>query len=411
MRLQKAKKLFWRFLSILWGNAYSAVSSIIVASVIIGNIGLSEYGKFIVLQSIYLSWAQVSKPLTWQAVVKFAPGLGIINATRFALAIEKTAATNALSFVFVFIALSYLLGGIFIFGEEISIIDCVLFCLSALFLNNGAVVGYLRFLQKFNHLSCVNGVLSTAKLLLALFATDIFLYFKLCIFIDFVIWALCWLRIKKIVILDVCNEDVGEFRRFSWWGTFNLALDLPVTHADKILISYLIGLDASAAIALIRRMALIVGQISDPLHHIVMQKITRSLYAERKDEVWRLGWMMSAVLSLVGILISAIILFLFDGAEGFLFSGQLASYKYEFIGFFLLYFFGLAFIWVHPFFSISGYLFENSIVLIFANLAYLILLFVFSDLGPVGVLISFFVQVVLSIAPKIVYLRIKEKFS
>ncbi|MGF1788681.1 oligosaccharide flippase family protein, partial [Photobacterium swingsii] len=158
-----------KFFAIISGNIAVVISSFIIAAVLVRDYGLEDYGKFVVMQSLFMVFPIITRPLVWQAVVKFKNEIKSQDAYNHSLKLEIMSfalISVVILFCFKLLLVLFPSSTYFIFQSP-ELFSATL--LLSLPYNSGAVVGYYRSKEKYKHLSSVLTFSSMVKLMVVLF--------------------------------------------------------------------------------------------------------------------------------------------------------------------------------------------------------------------------------------------------
>jgi len=269
-------------IQILIGNGIYALAGLASAAIIIKKSSLEEYGTLVLLQAVFFTWSALTKPSTWQAVVKFSANHDLSIVANQSLSLETKTFWKTLAIIPLIAGMLNFLD----YTEELTsiIIASTLWC--SLIINNGTVIGVLRTKENYYNIALTQVLSSTQRIILALLlGQHVELYFLATTLID----ALLWGYLIRMHVTKPFNKksnnilcfDVKLFSSFSWWGTLHSALDLPVMHLDKILVMSLLGPAAAGALDLLKKVAQLPGQISAPANQIMLKKY--SIFVQSKN--------------------------------------------------------------------------------------------------------------------------------
>lgn len=407
-------QLLNRAFSVLGGNISISAGNFIIAGILISKSGLVNYGIFVSLQAAYYSWATVSKPLTWQAIIKYSSSTTPSHLLSISLKTEVIGAFIAL------IAASVIaVSAIYLWAPSEDYVVCgVMIFFASLMLNNGTTVGYLRVNRRFKTIALLQSLSAILKVPTCLyFAEDIELYFISTLVVDIAIWlpALIVITYKERTAANKNNKPactglkLVDFLRFAYWGTLHSTLDLPVTQLDRLLISALISLEAAGIFNLIKRISQIIGQIADPIYQVIFPEFSELLHDRETRKIKEISKKISLAILISSMLTTAVLFILFEPLNNLAFAGEMADYKSELITYLAIQSAALCFIWIHPLFIALGHMKQNAVILLISNIIYTSLIILLAEsLSIWGIIIAFLLQSSSLIAMKAYIIKTKN---
>lgn len=404
-----------KLVSVFSGNSCIAASSFIIAAILISKTNMENYGYYILLQAIYQSWMVISKPLTWQALVKFKDEESENTLIKYSL---KTEIYSSLMILFFLILLfDYLVTKV----NNQNIILAIVF--SSFIVNNGTLIGYLRKNSKFEIISYIQLIVSIQKIIICIFYyQDIEKLFIISIVMEAITWAIVFVlifnvKIRKSKLLKSNNEKTVhflDFIKFSYWGSFHSIIDLPVTQLDKIIISTISSLEITGQYNLIRRLASILGQIADPIFQVIFPKITLMVKNEEVEKIKEFGKKISYILLACGISILIFFNVTFELINIHAFNNEIKDIKSEIQVALLIQVVNIAFIWLHPLSVSLNQMANIAKIAITSNFVYILVLWLtIGNLGLWGGIISLSLQSGIIVLGKsfLINKLLKEKFN
>jgi len=404
--------IFWRrVFAVFSGNLAGAGLAFVMAGVIVSKGGLENYGLFALLQSIYFTWSVLSRPLTWQTIVRHSDGRNNALLIAHSIRAEFVGATVCCLVAAPLVVLLLRDPGV-IGSAAPSGMSILFIALGATLVNSGTVCGYLRASGDFWLLSAINTGLNALKLLFSLaLYDDIETFFNVTVVLDLLAWggALLWVRKKARPTLERSEGEPLSFRqflKFSYWGTLHACLDLPVAQLDRVLIAWLVGLDATGAISLIRRMAQIIGNVVDPVCQVMFPMFTKLYQEGDREEIRKRSRQMTIAILVIGMGVVLLIYATFDQINSLMFSARLSQHETTLLAFMLVYVLGCSTAWVHPLFITLGLMRHNTYILAAANTTYLWFIYQFGvEFGIWAMITGFAAQVAIATIPKYLIIR------
>ncbi len=402
-----------RAVAVFSGNLAFALSSFVVASILIRKEDLESYGFFMVLQACFQAWVIISKPVTWQSIVKYSDEYCFYDLLIKSMRIEALAAiATSICITILWLSATAIFDDI---NTYFFIVITIVF--AAIFYNNGTVIGYLRSKREFYLISCIQGWMAISRVILCYFYYyDIELLFLLSLFADAIGWfvAMVYVFVKASKDKDCSNKNnikLSKFIKFSLWGTLHASLDLPLTQLDKVIISSLVGLEIAGVFNLIRKLSAVMNQIADPIYQVSFPEYSTFVYNKDYDKAKRMSLIISIYMIILGLSAIIVAWFSFDFIDQFLFDNKLTNYLFELLGAIIIQTFALVFIWIHPLFISFGFMKDNAKILLFSNAAFVIcLVSLLEEIGIWGALLAILFQYLIVILCKVFYVRNKTSF-
>lgn len=368
---------------LLSANFISAALNFLCVFILLGSEDKATVGMFFYALSIGMFGAALSNTQGWQPLVFYCTQFNksINYFIKYSLFAEIVLA------IFVFCLLSIL---IFNFGfkigiekESINIFFIFLFLPCVSFVNTAS--GILRLNSRY-------GILSLAKIISAatkVLACCSYVYFSLPIYFLATLWVgseiICFFMVnawgyfvfretsdESIFDLSVCHLFIRDLCK-AWF--VGLA-DIPVQHADKLIIGAIISPELLVVYVAIRRIVSGVALIVDPYYQILLPEFSRLLRDNNINEVKSIAKMYSKNGLALMLVASTLSLIVCVGFDGFYFTGLM----YKNIDVFIVFSVGLWFVgkyaYVHPLCYAIGefdFILRSTII---SNFILLVLLFV-----------------------------------
>lgn len=407
-------KFVKRAITVFSGNIAFALSTLITASVLISKSGLEQYGLFILLQACFQSWCIISKPLTWQAIVKFQDVCRMKDLISMSLRLELIAAIILTPIAIV---------AIIIISREIPSLTefskiAIVTVVTATIYNNGTVTGWLRAERRFFVLSVIQYWSAASKVALALYLyNDIELLFICSLAADALGWmgGLIYLGFRQTKSVNIpSNKDrtqLNEFAKFSYWGTLHAILDLPLTQLDKIIISSVSGVEVAGILNLIRRISGVLNQIADPIYQVSFPEFSTFVHNRDYIRAKAVCYKLALQLSIVGVAVTLGSILFFPELNKFVFNGKLEGYRIPLALAIAVQTLSLAFIWIHPLFLAFGLMKEITKIIVMSNGFYILsLVYLVPTFEVYGAIVAIFIQFALVVLYKTIILKKHTKF-
>jgi O-antigen/teichoic acid export membrane protein len=400
---------YLKLISVFIGNMSLAVSSFIIAAILIANSDIKDYGEFVLYQASIVSWVILSKPPIWQAIVKFSHEIKLTEVLRITFSIEIVS--------YVLLSLLSLIIAIFFFTDQfidnyIIIFICIFF---GYFINSGVVLGVFRSESKFYVLSLIQFITSMMKLICCFFYhTDILILFTVFVLIDGFVWLFVYIYIyiKKVKYEILPKEVDANYSKkifsFSLWSWGNSISDLPVTQFDRVIIAYLMGLEVVGVYNIMKRVSQLLGQVADPISQIAFPAFSRMLYSGERDKIYKIVIKISFLMIVVTLITLLITNVFYDFVNIKVFSNKLFLYKNELLMFMSIQGISLVFVWIHPLFLSVGRMKEGFFIVTLSSFIYVSILVLFKDMELFGILLATIIQYVVLISLKFYYIYFKS---
>tara|TARA_Y100001001_G_scaffold20928_1_gene18027 strand:- start:4065 stop:5159 length:1095 start_codon:yes stop_codon:yes gene_type:complete len=236
---------------------------------------MSDYGEFVLKQSLYMAASAISTYSTWGFAASY-------------LSKEKDAdfsslVTEDLIFLFFF---SLIVGAVVPVFVEINFGILFFYLLAAFFFNNGLSVGGLRAEEKYGMLSFLQIVNFLSKFFLIIVfcivenVLDPFFVFAA---VDFVVYgfAYFYLLFKRKFKPRLKLSLNRQWKNSQYLAT---VADLPVQQVDRVILSVFLSSEALGVYALVRRVSLAFSQVVEPISHIFLNRVSRQKLSDVKKD-------------------------------------------------------------------------------------------------------------------------------
>lgn len=391
---------------VFFGNSAVALSGLIISAVLTSNQGLAFYGEYVLYLSVFMVWGAITKPNTWQAIVKFSATCDLNILTRESIFLEVLIFIISSVILFLLVLVVQNLG--FFEGSSFWIVILALVVGGPL-VNNGTLLGRARSRGDYFSISIVQLLSSITKVLICFLVDGDAkeLFFTVVLFESF-LWGLALTRellIKNTGSRVDGNVSKSAFIRFSIWGSVHTILDLPVTHLDKLLVGALLGKEASGILDIIKKIAQCLGQIANPIYMIVFPEFSRWIANGWKDKVISACKKTTFALLAFGAFFVLCLYVFFNTLDIVLFSSNLSDKRYLVVFYAVIQSLALSFIWVHPLSVVCIKMAVISAIVAIANILYLTtILFLSPVIGLYAIVYSFALQASILIGFKLFYI-------
>lgn len=385
------------------------MTGLIIAAILTSAQGLRGYGEFAFLQAIYLIWCTISKPSTWQAIIKYAPNDNLASLAKLSLSTElfSWAAASLILIVTTIISSKFL-------TPPITAQALAAIIIGSIFANNGTLIGYTRSKGNFSAVAITQLTSSALKVILCTkLSYDPKLFFTISTISD----GLAWGAATLVIANKIKNEPNksrktprADFVKFSFWGNALLVLDLPVSQLDKIIVSALIGPEATGALDIMKKTSQAIGQAAAPINQIIFPKFSEYAAKGNTKEIEEISKKITTLLIAASVVAVITIAILFEHINTLIFSGEISNYKTLLITYTAVQGLALSFIWVHPLSIIYARMQSIATALLISNTLYvLIILLMAGKIGITAVVLAFSAQSATLILQKLYLIkRIKD---
>lgn len=396
------KPYIYKWISVMGETVAITLSNLTIAFILTSKFGLEYYGEFALYQTLFLVYSVALKPLTWQSIVKFCPKVNLKLLCLFSLYTEIR-----------FLMISAVVMTIILLSFEIRHSPQLMYfyAVAYIVINNGTIIGLNRSVGNFYNISILVFVSSVFKVLITLFYTaDSLTIFSALIFCDFIFWLIFsfWYLVKFKVTLDLSNSDVSisEFNRFAIWGMLHEVLDSPIKHIDKLVVSLFLGNISTGILDLAKRISQIVAQIAVPLNAIIFPQYSALVNCRNTEIIKIISLKFSRYLLVISVFVFCGFLLFFEYFDRILTSGLLAEQKGLVLSFLFVQLIALVFCWVHPLSIAVGNMQYIAIVILIANVIYILMIvFLSKFIGLYSVALAFLVQVTVVILAKLIIIK------
>jgi O-antigen/teichoic acid export membrane protein len=381
------------------GTASVSAANLIIAIILTNSKGIEYYGEFVFIQAIFLTYSVIFRPLTWQAIIKYAPVTTPESLINISLKIELLFSIIGAVFFNLFT---------YFFAEKYFGLETFILSIVFILINNGTLIGFTRAKNSYYYVSFLIVISSISKVVIAITFSDepLFVFFYMTL-TEAVLWFLFlfykYFQLNKIDDNRIYSSfNKVDFYKFSLWAMLHEILDLPVRHLDKIIVGGFLGNSAVGVLDLVKRISQVVAQFSVPLNAIVFPKYSYLINEKDFYAVKRISYLITAFLSLCSLFIVFVFYMIFDEVNEKLFSNQLLGYELIALGYLSIQLVAVVFVWVHPLSLIIMNMKSIAKIILIANSIYLLTLFLTLDyLGIYAALLAFGIQVFFVINAKL----------
>lgn len=397
------KKTIKSFVNILSGNISLALSTFLIASIIVSNYGMSDYGEYVVAQTLFMVLPIISRPLIWQAIVRYKKDIPLKELFYTSIIVEYAIG----SFTFAII-LSVMWGLNAAFTFDYKVFEngyFVAISFLSLLYNIGSAIGFLRATERYFVISLIMGMSSLLKVVFCYFSTLDISDLSLCLLAfdaatGLVTILICiYLCQRMHGEVNIKYKNIDKITRFSLWGSLQSFLDLPISQLDRVVVSIFLDSALLGVFNLIKRLGGMLTQLSEPVTQILLNKFVRSdLQMADIKSIERLAFLFVTFLlpfSIISFIIT------FPTLNEFMFNGELRGYSNHLLMYFLVQAISMIFIWVHPACLALSLMKKITVIVGVGNFIYITLLVLsINFFGIYGLIISSAIQICVVICLK-----------
>lgn len=399
-------KLVRSFMQLFSGDILVSILSIISIGFITKGLGLEKYGIVILIQGVVGLIDGLFNFQSWQGFIKF---FSIRKESKEE--IEKLIKFSYIQdIVTAFIAFLVLqifaqkIGIFYNFGEaEVGYLRVL--ALGVIFNIQGTPIGILRSYGCYNKLrdyKVISGIINFILIFCGMyFQKGIEFYIYVYLFNNFLMGSLInyfALRVlQKENLLKFINSKINydkEFFKFNCLTNINSSLDIPVQYLDNLLIGKFLSVEFVGVFKIAKTITLVLDKIGAPIYQILYPKFCEEINNNKIFEIKKLFLKSLGILSGIStILFLGLNLIGYDILQ-YILDKNILNYKNEINFYFLVKSFGIVFIAVHPLFLALGHIKKETIIVMIANLVYILLLYpLLRTFDLYGVIACYLIQI------------------
>lgn len=407
---------------LLSGNTIATILALLSTVIKTRMLGVEQFGLLSVIVAYVTLVQQFASFGAWQALIKFgAESLKQENMNKFMEQIKICFLLDiigAVSGTIIAVAGTFLLASWKGWGTQTSQM-AALFSLSILFTLAGTPVGILRLLDRFDLITAQNITAAALGLIGSVFVMIFdggiwgFMITMLAASVlgnlVFIAMTLVALKKRKMHIdRQIPIKEWKPFVKFSMWTYATASLDIPVQQLDIIIVSAVISMGAAGIYKIIKQVIVLLSMLADPIYQAVYpQFVTMIANNDSKGAVKYAVKIGSILLVITGI--PALILGLSSfWWLGLVFGKDFASGAFVLFVFLILRVFAITGVTIHPLFTAMGYVKQTTIIVLLANILYLLLAWNLGGIyGLIGLAIAYGFQISTTVGLKAIYISRK----
>lgn len=412
------KKIVKNSLTLITGNVGASIIGSISMVLSIKILGIKAFGIFTVIQTYTRIFDGLLNFQSWEAMINFGSKAKAANDEELLKSYIKQGFILDISSAVLGTVVSYILVGVigqrFNWDENVIFLTR-LFCVTILFNIAGTPIGILRLFRKFKTFSLqkiLSALIKLIGVIIAYFVKGDLTFFVIITLITqiFGYIFLIYAGIKTLNensingIRKVKFRNSRSFLKFLFLTNINSTLSIPIKEVGKIIAS-LISYEAAGVYKLFKQINSIIGKIVVPVYQTIYPELAKLISEKKFKEA-------VVVCKKIGVIMLAVglpFLIILAPSSPIWLKWIIDIQSLEFCGIlslFLLFQVVLnAFIGVNPLFISSGYIKYNFLIVLFANLIYLLSAYYLAiTIGLLGLVISSFIEMLFSYSLRIVLL-------
>jgi O-antigen/teichoic acid export membrane protein len=404
---------------LLSGNTVATILVLFSTAIKTHVLGITKFGLLSVIVAYVTLIQQFASFGAWQALIKFgAEALKQENYEKFLEQIKICFILDiigAVSGTIIAITGVYLVADWQGWSVQTSQMTA-LFSLSILFNLSGSPIGILRLLDRFDLITAQNiitaalGLIGSVLVFLLGGGIDGFLIVMLVASVtgNLVLIAMTLFALKKRRLQINWRVPITEWKpfvKFSIWTYATASLDIPVQQLDIIIASAVISMSAAGIYKIIKQVIVLLSMLADPIYQAVYpQFVSMVANHDSKGAVKYAVKIGSILLVVTGV--PALLLGLSSyWWLGLVFGKDFASGAFVLCIFLMLRVFAITAVTIHPLFTAMGYVKQTTIIVLTANVIYLVLAWNLGQaIGLLGLAIAYGLQITTTVGLKAIYI-------
>lgn len=417
-------KFIKNFLYLFSGTTLSSIIGMFNTVLLVKALGLENNGIIF----LGLSYAGFFNALfnfqSFEAIIKFLPNYMTRNNFEGKNIIKQALYLDIITAVFALIVAKIFIGitAEYLKWDLLTIKTTKILIYSILFTIPGCFTGILRIFEKFKYMSMIGlslaisntivysiGLLFKQKLMYYVFATIILNFVNLLTTLFLTYKTLRENEMHKLEFFKVRFQK--EFVKFTIYTNLSSTLDLPIFQLTPFIINKYLGISDVAVYKLLEKIGELIKRITSIMGQSIMPEISKRLAQNDGEGAKRIGVKLGKIILSIGCLGILFIGFTKDIWLHWLipnYSNYISS-LYLYVIFIV---FTQSFIAQHPLFIYSGYVKENTILLLIVNTFYIFLLFFLAqNFGLDGIIISRIIQAAIIFSSKGIIFKLKKQIK
>ena len=402
---------------ILSGNATASALNLISFTIMAKQLGPESLAILVLAQTYTLIFNDLFNIQTWESMIKF--GSAQLKNDSILSVIKTNFLLDFISAIVAFaLALLLLQPAIYLLSWDVSYLNIfALYSFSILFNITTFTIGIPRLFDRFLAVAKVYVVMAALRLASVLcamfFANSLIVYIYIYLGIDvltslsLIIYSMGLLRSnygrhwwKKPFEID--KDQI----RFIWWTNLRTIVRIPVRHFDMVVISSVISIPMVGVYKVYKEIAGLIHRVGDPVNQSIFPEFTKLLGRNEINKTISVTKKTMLLLSGVGVLFSVTLIVISNSLVGTFFGKE---YLPDINALYLMtILFGISFITVpiNSLFIAAGFVKYSFMIILFANIIYLITAFGAGNLaGIYGVILAFSFQLFLNKGLKLFILK------
>lgn len=414
-------KLIKNFLYLFSGTTLSSIIGMFNTALLVKALGLENNGIIF----LGLSYAGFFNALfnfqSFEAVIKFLPNHMTKNNSEGKNIIKQALYLDFITAIFALIAAKMFMGiaAEYLKWDLITIKVAKILVYSILFTVPGCFTGILRIFEKFKYMSIIGlslaisntviysfGLFFNQELIYYVYATILLNFVNLLITLFLTYKTLKENEMQQLEIFKVKFQK--DFVKFTIYTNLSSTLDLPIFQLTPFIINKYLGVSDVAVYKLLEKIGELIKRVTSIMGQSIMPEISKRLAQNDGAGAKRIGVKLGKIILSIGCL-GIIFIALTKGLWLQWFIPNHLEYTSSLYFYVIFIVFTQTFIAQHPLFVYSGYVKENTILLLIVNTFYIfLLLFLAKHFGLDGIIVSKIIQAGTIYISKGIIFRIKK---
>lgn len=416
------KKIIKNFIHLFLGSTFASIIGILNTALLIKAIGILNNG-IIFLGLSYVSFFNTMFNFqSYDAIIKFLPRymnkdeIKTKNYIKQALFLDIITAIIAFAMSRLFLdSISEYFKWNIITLKTIKMLSWII-----LLTLTGCFSGILRIYEKFKYISFISiitnivnfcfiniGIFTKQKLEYYVIMYLILNAITLLVTMYFIFKTLNENKLNRFNLFNISFDK--EFIKFTIYTNISSTLDLPVTQLTPFVINRYLGISDIAIYKILEKLGEVIKRVTNIIGQAITPEISKKLALGDKKGVLKIAFQLGYLTLFTGIL-GMIFIFLTKDLWLYYFIPNYREYLKPLYLYLCFVIFTQMFIAQHPIFIYSGYVKENTIILLFVNTIYIILLIILiKRYHLLGVITSGILQALFVFLLKGIILKVRNR--
>ncbi|MGL4402169.1 MAG: lipopolysaccharide biosynthesis protein [Fusobacteriaceae bacterium] len=398
-------KFFKNMTYVFSGSMIGSVLSLFNTGLLIKEIGLEKNGIIFLGLGYASFFSELFNFQLYEAVIKFLPSCMDYGNKEGKNYIQQVIILDICTAVFAFFCSYFMVG---IVGEyfewDLEVKKYIkILTVTALFSSTGSFRGVLRIFEKFKAISWINILTNAINTVLYLigfiFKLKILYYVYASVISFFLLNLLIFFLFRKTLkengMADLNFRETKfqkDFIKFAIYTNLSSTVNLPVSQITPFIINKYLGFSEIAIYKILEKLGGIIKKVTGTITQVFSPEISKRLSFGDTEGVYRIGFRIGQIVLGVGIAGIVGVSLTYRYWLGYLIPGY-ENYMVAVYLYLILTIFTEAFSTQYLIFIYSGYVKENTLLLIVVNIIYFIILIIFTKLfGINGIILSLIIQ-------------------